>query len=288
MEVAMKKKILAALLSFCMIMMPSTAFAAGTAQNTAQQAAVEVQYAAPAYGTKALSQEKEAAYARVREMTAALQGQADAAAPLTYSHNVSVDNYSDANALGLVYESRGSGVILAMDGNMVYIATAAHCLKNAHTEVMFADGFRYPAVTAYKNPAKDVGFLLVSCSDLRQETLDSILPAAGADAQTIGKVQGDVLFAVSSADRPNALVLAGALDQYSVVYPNNPQQNVLQFYSEATYGSSGGGVYTLEGIWVGSVSGGDTFGKCWAVPYSDILNEFTGWLSVLAMQQAAA
>lgn len=284
----MKKKILAALLSLCIIMMPSTVYAAGIGQDVPQQAASEAQYEAPAYGTKARSPEKEAAYAQIRELTAALQGQADAAAPFTYSHNVSVDNYSDVNALGLVYESKGSGVILAMDGNMVYIATAAHCLKNAHTEVLFADGFRYPAVIAYKNPAKDVGFLLVNQSDLRQGTLDSILPAVGADAQTIGKVQGDVLFAVSSADRPNALVAAGALDQYSVVYPNNPQQNVLQFYSEATYGSSGGGVYTLEGIWVGSVSGGDTFGKCWAVPYSDILSEFTGWLTVLAMQQAAA
>ena len=287
----MKKKFWAALLSLCIIMTPSISFAAAPLEAPAAaeaEAASEEEYAAPAYGTKALSPEKEAAFAKVREMTAALQGLTDAAAPLTYSHNVSVDNYSDADALGLIYESKGSGVILAIDENMVYIVTAAHCLKNAHTEVMFADGALYPAVAAYKNPAKDVGFLLVSLDALTQETRSSILPAAGADAQSAGKVQGDVLFAVSSADRPNALALAGTLDQYSVVYPNNPQQNVLQFYSEATYGSSGGGVYTLEGIWVGNVSGGDTFGKCWAVPYSDIMNEFQGWLTLLAMQQSAA
>lgn len=287
----MKKKLWAALLSFCLILTPATAFAA-EAGTDAPDKNLEIEYGTEyefsTYGTKAPGAEKEAEYTQVREMTAALQGLADTAAPLTYGNNVSVDNYSDADALGTIYESLGSGVILAMDANLVYISTAAHCLKNIHTEVVFADGARYPAVVAYKNPAKDVGFLLVSRSALKQETLDIIHAAAGADAQAAGKARGDVLFAISSADSPNDLVLAGTLDEYSVVYPNNPQQNVMQFYSEASYGSSGGGVYTLEGIWVGSVSGGDTYGKCWAVPYSDILNEFQGWLTLLALQQAAA
>lgn len=292
----MRKKLWAAALALSIIMTPASAFAAGPAEETAAEAAcgagteweTGAEYGAPAYGTKAVSPEKEAAFARVKEATAALQGLAEAAAPLTYSHNVSVDNYSDKNAMGLVYESKGSGVILAMDGNMVYISTAAHCLKNAHTDVMFADGSRHEAVVAYSNPAKDVGFLVVSQSDLSQETLASIFPAAAADVQEAGKVPGDPLFAVSSATRPNALVTAGVLDQISVAYPNNPRMNVLQFLSEATYGSSGGGLYTLEGIWIGSVSGGDNFGKCWAVSYSDILNEFQSWLTLLAMQQQAA
>ena len=70
-------------------------------------------------------------------------------------------------------------------------------------------------------------------------------------------------------------------------YPNNPQQNVLQFYSDISYGSSGGALYTPEGIWTGSVSGGDTYGICWAVPYGDIVAEFNSWLTMMAMQQAA-
>lgn len=286
----MRKKLWAAALALSIIMTPVSALAAGPSGNPAagERSGVETEYGAPVYGTKAISPEKEAAFAQVREVTTALQGLAEEAAPLANSHNVSVDNYSDPDALGLIYESKGSGVIMAMDENMVYISTAAHCLKNAHTEVIFADGSRHEAVAAYRNPAKDVGFLVVSRSVLSPETLAAIFPAVGADPEEIGKVPGDVLFAVSSADRPNAQALAGILDQYSVVYPNNPNQNVLQFFSEATYGSSGGGLYTLEGIWIGSVSGGDTFGKCWAVPYSDILSEFQGWLTLLAMQQQAA
>ena len=244
--------------------------------------------AAPAYGTSALSPEKAAAYEKVRQLAESLQEQADAAAQRTYGHNVRVVNYSDPDVNGLVYESHGSGVIAAMDGNMVYIATAAHCLKRAHTKVTFADGSVYDAVIGYRNENKDVGFLLVSQAELTPETLAAALPAAGADAAAVGKVKGDMVFAISSSGVPNGLILPGTLDEYSVVYPNNPKQNVMQFLSTASYGSSGGSVYTEEGIWLGIVSGGDTFGKCWAVPYSDIMTELYGWLTTLAMQQAAA
>ena len=92
---------------------------------------------------------------------------------------------------------------------------------------------------------------------------------------------------MSSAAGPNSLALPGILDQYSGEYPNNPQQDVLQFYSDISYGSSGGALYTPEGIWTGSVSGGDTYGICWAVPYGDIVAEFNSWLTMMAMQQAA-
>ena len=243
--------------------------------------------AAPAYGTKGSNQEKTAAFEQVKKTAEALQEQVDAAASKTYGHNVKVVNYSDPDENGLIYESDGSGVIVAMDGNMVYIATAAHCLKRTHTKVTFADGSEYDAYIGYRNPNKDVGFLLVSQAALKPETLAAALPAAGADAAVVGKTAGDTLFAVSSSDVPNGSVSPGVLDSYSVVYPNNPKQNVLQFLSTTSYGSSGGGVYTLEGIWVGSVSGGDTYGKCWAVPYSDIMVELYGWLNTLAMQQAA-
>lgn len=245
-------------------------------------------YAAPAYGTKAAVSRKRAFAQQVTETAAFWQETAEALAPFTYGHNVKVENYSDPDALGLIYESEGSGVVMAMDENFVYIATAAHCLKRANTVVTLADGTGCSASVAYRNPAKDVGFVLVECADLKPETLEAISPAPGADAASLGKVTGDMLFAVSSLDGPSGAVYAGLLDQYSVVYPNNPQQNVMQFFSDVSHGSSGGAVYTAEGIWVGSVSGGDNYGVCWAVPYSDILNEFNAWLTLLALQQAAA
>ena len=86
----------------------------------------------------------------------------------------------------------------------------------------------------------------------------------------------------------NAASCIGVLDQLSVIYPNNPGQNVLQFYSETSYGSSGGAVYTQNGIWVGSISGGDTYGTCWAVPYGAILTEFQKCLIELAAQSAGS
>lgn len=276
----MKKTIWAAALLFSILMTPSAVFAA----EQPDQAVTE--FAAPAYGTSVLNPEREEKALYVSEMTEVWQEVVESLAPSTYGHNVRVDNYSDVNELGLIYENEGSGVIMAMDGNMVYIATAAHCLKNQNTIVEFADGSRHKALVGYRNPAKDVGFLLVPQSELKRSTLAAISPAVGGDAEAVGKVKGDVLFALNSSDAPNQKIFAGVLDQYRVVYPNNPSQQVLQFYSNVRYGSSGGALYTAEGIWVGCVSGGDTFGTCWAVPYADILSELHTWLAELAMQQA--
>ena len=116
--------------------------------------------------------------------------------------------------------------------------------------------------------------------------LAALLLGAGADASALGMKTGDALVAVSSLDSPSFASCIGVLDQLSVIYPNNPGQNVLQFYSETSYGSSGGAVYTQNGIWVGSISGGDTYGTCWAVPYGTILTEFQKCLIELAAQDA--
>lgn len=283
----MKKKLWAAA-AVCIIWIFAGMLPVQAAEIGVATACLETEYAAPPYGTRAVNSHKQAFAQQVTETAAFWQETAEALAPLTYAHNVKVKNYSDPDALGLVYESEGSGVIMAIDDNFVYIATAAHCLKRTNTVVTLADGSRYNASVAYRNPAKDVGFIFVECADIKPETLEVISPATGTDAVSLGKVTGDMLFVVSSVDGPNGAVYAGLLDQYSVVYPNNPQQNVLQFFSDVSHGSSGGAVYTAEGIWVGSVSGGDTYGICWAVPYSDILNEFNAWLTLLALQQSAA
>ena len=248
---------------------------------------VTAQAAPPSYGsTDGAKAAAQARLLQVRQTVEALQPVVLEAAVRTAGHNVRVYNYSDTDPLGLIYASEGSGVIVAMDGNMVYIVTAAHCLRRAHTQVQFSDNTVQEAYVAYVNSDKDVGFLLVPCAQLSEQTLQSLLPAAGSDAADIGKQKGDILFAVSSAAGPNALVEAGVLDDDSVAYPNQPSQQVLQFLSTVSYGSSGGGVYSLEGVWVGMVSGGDTYGICWAVPYGDIMTEFQSWLAALAQQQA--
>lgn len=278
----MKKAFWAAALFFSIMMASPAVFAAEQPQDNMHNAMTE--FTAPAYGTNVLNPEREAEALYVAEVTEVWQGVVESLAASTYGHNVRVDNYSDVNELGLIYESEGSGVIMAMDGNMVYIATAAHCLKREHTVVEFADGSRHEAFVGYQNAEKDVGFLLVPYRVLKASTLDAISPAVGGDAEEIGKVKGDVLFALNSSDEPNQEIFAGVLDEYRVVYPNNPGQEVLQFLSGVRYGSSGGAVYTAEGIWVGCVSGGDTFGKCWAVPYADILGELYIWIESLEAQ----
>lgn len=242
----------------------------------------------PAYGTGEEGREKQKAFAQIQEVSRALEAATDAAGARTAAHNVQVVNYSDADEMGLIHETEGSGVIAAIDEHWVYISTAAHCLKHPHTQVTFADGAVYAAEAAYINEAKDVGFVVVEKRQLSQQTLAAVSAAAGKDALEAGSRRGDMLVAVSSADGPNAEYATGVLDAYSVVYPNNPSQNVMQFLSEISYGSSGGGVYTADGVWIGSVSGGDTYGKCWAVPADEILAEFDVWMGQLEKLRDAA
>lgn len=236
----------------------------------------------PAYGTGAETEQKRKAFAQIQKVSRELEAVTDAAGELTAGHNVRVVNYSDADEMGLIYESEGSGVIAAADDSWIYLSTAAHCLKHPNTEVTFADGATYRAEAAYVNTATDVGFIVLEKNRLSEQTLASISAAEGMDAQRAGSKRGDMLVAVSSADGPNAEYAMGVLDACSVVYPNNPSQNVMQFLSEISYGSSGGGVYTADGIWIGSVSGGDTYGKCWAVPADEILAEFEAWMDQMA------
>ena len=91
---------------------------------------------------------------------------------------------------GLIYETQGSGVILTMDQNRIYVSTAAHCLKHVHTEVEFADGTRCDGVVVYKNPAKDVGFIAVDAGALSEETLSGDFPGSRDECAGSGKKPG--------------------------------------------------------------------------------------------------
>ena len=223
----------------------------------------------------------------MQTVSKALQPVADVVGVMTKSHNVSVINYSDVDELGLIRRSDASGVVLVMDGSRIYIATAAHCLKQNHTEVILPDGTKCSAAVLYRSAETDTGFLTVEYSQLPEEVLGGITPAAGADASALGMKTGDALVAVSSLDSPSSASCIGVLDQLSVIYPNNPGQNVRRkFYSKRVAAQESGAVYTQNGTWVGSISGGDTYGTCWAVPYGMILTEFQKCLIELAAQDA--
>ena len=74
----------------------------------------------------------------------------------------------------------------------------------------------------YRSAETDTGFLTVEYSQLPEEVLGGITPAAGADASALGMKTGDALVAVSSLDSPSSASCIGVLDQLSVIYPNNP------------------------------------------------------------------
>ena len=134
-------KTAAGLLLTISMMISSVPVTAAVAEPAVQVESTQASdYGAPAYGTKAANLHRIASQEQVQTVSKALQPVADVVGVMTKSHNVSVINYSDVDELGLIRRSDASGVVLVMDGSRIYIATAAHCLKQNHTEVILPDG----------------------------------------------------------------------------------------------------------------------------------------------------
>ena len=192
-------KTAAGLLLTISMMISSVPVTAAVAEPAVQVESTQASdYGAPAYGTKAANLHRIASQEQVQTVSKALQPVADVVGVMTKSHNVSVINYSDVDELGLIRRSDASGVVLVMDGSRIYIATAAHCLKQNHTEVILPDGTKCSAAVLYRSAETDTGFLTVEYSQLPEEVLGGITPAAGADASALGMKTGDALVAVSS------------------------------------------------------------------------------------------
>ena len=165
-------KTAAGLLLTISMMISSVPMTAAAAEPAAQAESTETSdYGAPAYGTKAANLHRLTSQEQVQTVSKALQPVADVVGVMTKSHNVSVINYSDVDELGLIRRSDGSGVVLVMDGSRIYIATAAHCLKHNHTEVILPDGTRCSAAVLYRSTETDTGFLTVEYSQLPEEVL---------------------------------------------------------------------------------------------------------------------
>lgn len=174
-------KTAAGLLLTISMMISSVPVTAAVAEPAVQVESTQASdYGAPAYGTKAANLHRIASQEQVQTVSKALQPVADVVGVMTKSHNVSVINYSDVDELGLIRRSDASGVVLVMDGSRIYIATAAHCLKQNHTEVILPDGTKCSAAVLYRSTETDTGFLTVEYSQLPEEVLVGITPAAGA------------------------------------------------------------------------------------------------------------
>ncbi len=170
-------KTAAGLLLTISMMISSVPVTAAVAEPAVQVESTQASdYGAPAYGTKAANLHRIASQEQVQTVSKALQPVADVVGVMTKSHNVSVINYSDVDELGLIRRSDASGVVLVMDGSRIYIATAAHCLKQNHTEVILPDGTKCSAAVLYRSTETDTGFLTVEYSQLPEEVLVGITP----------------------------------------------------------------------------------------------------------------
>lgn len=205
------------------MMISSVPMTAAAAEPAAQAESTETSdYGAPAYGTKAANLHRLTSQEQVQTVSKALQPVADVVGVMTKSHNVSVINYSDVDELGLIRRSDASGVVLVMDGRRIYIATAAHCLKHNHTEVILPDGTRCSAAVLYRSTETDTGFLTVEYSQLPEEVLGGITPAARSGRVRAWNENRRRTCCRELSGQPGLASCIGVLDQLSVVYPNNP------------------------------------------------------------------
>lgn len=196
-----------------------------------------------------------------------------ASSPLIYADNPQEENMADLlqdAAAGVMVQVRvgdavGSGVIWSRVGDMLTIATAAHVFTvgNGVAEVTFADGWT-SKLAGYEITDTDLAFLFVSLSGVPQEQLEQYYVV---NVEENGKepdiddgiiLMGSVTGVAEQAYEGKVLepwMYVEALDQYMIVVK-----------AEAEEGMSGGGLFDLEGHFLGILCGKSGDGEAVVLP----------------------
>lgn len=201
------------------------------------------------------------------------EGSVPASSPLIYADNPQEENMADLlqdAAAGVMVQVRvgdavGSGVIWSRVGDMLTIATAAHVftMGNGVAEVTFADGWT-SKLAGYEITDTDLAFLFVSLSGVPQEQLEQyyVVNAEKAEAELVAN-DGVILMgsATGVAEQAyegkvlNPWIYVEDLDQYMIVVK-----------AEAEEGMSGGGLFDLEGHFLGILCGKSGDGEAVVLP----------------------
>ena len=203
--------------------------------------------------------------------------------PLLYSENPQEENLAgmlQEAAAGMMVQLvagnvSGSGVLWKVQGDELWIATAAHVVTQGTNavEITFSDGFHMTAERVAADADTDIALLAVSLQDITAEHLESYC-VANVDEETAASLQeGDGIIVMASGKGVAADAYEGKVVN-PWIYVEDFGQDMLLLKADAEPGMSGGGIFDSRGHFLGILCGRDESGQLAAVPIS-VLKTFS-------------
>ena len=149
--------------------------------------------------------------------------------------------------------SAGSGVIIGMDDEALYIATNNHVIDDATTvSVGFVDETAAEATVRGADSANDLAVVEVQLSELSDETLDAISVAMIGDSDDL--VLGDQVVAIGNALGYGQSVTSGYVSAFNRTLTLSDgnggtvsSTGLIQTDASINSGNSGGGLFNMKG-----------------------------------------
>lgn len=163
----------------------------------------------------------------------------------------------------------GSGVLWKVQGDELWIATAAHVVTQGMdaVEITFSDGFHMTAERVAADADTDVALLAVNLRDITAEHLEEYC-VANVDEESAASLQaGDGIIVMASGKGVAADAYEGKVVN-PWIYVEDFGQDMLLLKADAEPGMSGGGIFDSRGHLLGILCGGDESGQLAAVPVS--------------------
>ena len=171
--------------------------------------------------------------------------------------------------------SCGSGIIIADDGEYLYIVTNAHVVEDASTlSVGFVDNSVYEAQLCGADEDADLAVLKIARSSLSADTLAQIAVIAVGDSDALEV--GEQVVAIGNALGYGQSVTTGIVSALnrSLTDESGTSSTYIQTDAAINPGNSGGALLNLDGELIGintaKLSDTDVEGMGYAIPISDV------------------
>lgn len=210
-----------------------------------------------------------------------------------YEESVSEDSYNDPYGLGCmtvkVYvggqnegtlAATGSGVILDMSQERLWIVTAGHVLEravyNSDISIGFGKNVELKCDEYVIMQDADLAFICVESANITEEDKDYIKEnyvAAQTDKEAYDNLSAsDIVYAAGY--REDELEIFEGVMSETWIMVEDFQQYMMVADCEVYSGMSGGGLFDASGMAVGIVCGGDGQGSLAAVPFHLVWAQF--------------
>lgn len=162
---------------------------------------------------------------------------------------------------------QGSGVVWSVEENVLVIATAAHVVRdNGLLTVQFAQGEPLESRLRFISDKVDAAFLEVSLEKIEEGEIP--WQAALWDREACSDLEtGQELWIMGSIEEAADRTYSGSVTQ-PWIYLEDFENYMMLGQAYVIPGTSGGGVFTQEGILVGILCGGNDTDQIAVLPWS--------------------